>query len=135
MSLDQLKQLTLQKSQKNSIEDSGNSTKKLNEKITTQSHTFKEGELQQNVVNNQKLSIVEEIIERTPRSELSGISNNNISESEDNQAEDDEPQSKYDIHTEFIEEHGILPTPPDNTKDLKDIFLKQAQSIWQQRNI
>ena len=76
------------------------------------------------------MSIVEEIIERSPRSELSGISNNNISEGEGNQNDDDEPQKKYDIHTEFIEEHGILPTPPDNTEDLKDIFSKQAQSIW-----
>ena len=29
-----------------------------------------------------RMSIVEEILERTPRSELSGISNNNVGESE-----------------------------------------------------
>ena len=76
------------------------------------------------------MNIVEEIIESSPRSELSGISNNNISEREINQTDDEELEKEYDIHTEFIEEHGILPTPPGDTEDLKEIFLIQAQSIW-----
>ena len=74
-------------------------------------------------------------MEITPRSELSGISNNNVSENEANLADDQELQREYDVDTEFIIEHRIHPTPPVNTRELKDIFLKQAQSIWQQRDI
>ena len=73
---------------------------------------------------------MEEIKERSPRSELSGISNNNISEREFNGSDDEEPKRRYDIHTDFIEEHGILPTPPGNNQYMKETLLKQAQGIW-----
>ena len=72
------------------------------------------------------MSIVEEIIERTPRSELSGISNNNIDESEVYLADEEELKNRYNVDTEFLELHGILPTSPVNSKDLKDIFSKEA---------
>ena len=73
---------------------------------------------------------MEEVKERSPRSELSGISNNNISESEVDESDDKEPQRRYDTNTDFIEEHGILPTPPVSTQYMQETFLKQAQEIW-----
>ena len=73
---------------------------------------------------------MEEVKERSPRSELSGISNNNISESEVDESDDKEPQRRYDTNTDFIEEHGILPTPPVATQYMQETFLKQAQEIW-----
>ena len=73
---------------------------------------------------------MEEVKERSPRSELSGISNNNISESEVDESDDNEPQRRYDTNTDFIEEHGIFPTPPVNTQYMQETFLKQAQEIW-----
>ena len=82
----------------------------------TLSNTFGAKKLQQNDANNKKLSIVEEIKERSPRSELSGISNNNISENEVDESDDDEQQRRHDINTDFLEEHGILPNPPGNTE-------------------
>ena len=107
-----------------------NITKKKTGEKKTHSNTFEAKKLQHNDANNQKLSIVEEVKERSPRSEISGISNNNISESEVAESDDEEPQRLYDTNTDFIEEHKILPTPPANTQYMKETFLEQAQGIW-----
>ena len=55
--------------------------------------------------------IKEECKELTPRSELSGITDNNISENDFTLQEADQTR-KQNTETAFIEKHEILPYPP-----------------------
>ena len=76
--------------------------------------------------------IKEECKELTPRSELSGITDNNISENDFIVQEAGQRQKK-DTESAFLQKHEILPNLHQDAQYWNDTYLDVARAIWSKR--
>ena len=68
--------------------------------------------------------VIEECKESNLGQQLSGITENNISEGEnDVQIASNEKRKTKPVPTDFVAKHEIQPTPPDDAQDWKDAYL------------
>ena len=70
----------------------------------------------------------------TPRSELSGITDNNISENDFVVSEAANIVKKDAEPQDFLKEHKILPCPPKDAQDLKNTHIDVASALWAKRD-
>ena len=77
--------------------------------------------------------VEEECKELTPRSELSGITDNNISEN-DFVVPEAGQSYKMDALSSFMEKYEILPSPPQDPQEYKNAYLDVARAIWSKRD-